>query len=164
VSGRRRLLVGIGALALAAAVAGTVLIAGSRTPARLGIPTARAGGAAPASPAPGPTGDPLAGACGSPPSAATGHGIGGTWIVGPGSQAGFRAHEKFAEIATPHEAVARTDRLASWITMREDDSAIEVTGACIAVELASLRSEDTVPGLNTLDRDGAVRDLLNEPP
>jgi hypothetical protein len=58
--------------------------------------------------------------------------------VGPGSQAGFRAHEKFAEIATPHEAVALTDRLAGWITVREDGSAIEVTGACIAVELASL--------------------------
>jgi len=158
---RHRLLVGLAALALATAVAGVVVIAGSRTTARLGIPAAHSGGTTPATPTPGPAADPLAAACGRPPADATGPGISGTWSVGPGSEAGFRAREKFAQIATPHEAVARTDRLAGWITVRVDGPAIELTGACIAVELGSLHSVDTVPGLNTRDRDSAARDLLN---
>ena len=81
--------------------------------------------------------------------------------MGPASQAGFRAHEKFAGIQAPHEAVARTERVAGWMTVRDYGAGVSVTGACVAIGLADLVSIDSLPGMNTRDRDSAVRDMLN---
>ena len=153
---RRMLVAAAGVIALSAAGAGFV-IAGTHTPARLGLPAAHTA----ATPSPALPADPLAAACGSPPAVTPGTGVSGSWVVGPASQAGFRAHEKFAGIQAPHEAVARTERVAGWMTVRDDSAGVAVTGACVAVELADLASIDSLPGMNTRDRDSAVRDMLN---
>ena len=131
-----------------------VLVAnGTHTPGRLGLPAAAAT-ASGAAPGPGPSSDPLEAACGSPPRP-------GAWTVAPGAIAGFRAHEKFAGLEAPHEAVARTDRVAGWLEVDGDPAAGRIQEACIAVELGSLVSVDSLPGMNTHDRDGGVRDMLN---
>ena len=142
----------VAATALAAALmlsgAAVYVAPATPTPARLGLPAAAA-----SAPAPG-SSDPLEAACGSPPKA-------GAWTVARGAVAGFRAHEKFAGLEAPHEAVARTDRVTGWIQVAAGAASGRIQEACIAVELGSLVSEDSLPGMNTHDRDGAVRGMLN---
>ena len=156
-SPRRGVLAAAAAVILLSAVAAGFVIAGTRTPARLGLPAAHAAAtASPVAPA-----DPLTAACGSPPALPPGTGVSGSWVVAPASEAGFRAHERFAGIQAPHEAVARTERVAGWMTVRDDGAGVVVIGACVAIGLADLASIDSLPGMNTRDRDGAVRDMLN---
>jgi hypothetical protein len=83
------------------------------------------------------------------------------WVVQPGSLAGYRAHEKFEELPSPNVAVGRTDRIGGWLLVGADAGTISIAAGCVAVELASLRSIDKLPGLNTSDRDESVRNFLN---
>src|SRR5262249_7222149 len=55
----------------------------------------------------------------------------GLWVIQPGSLAGYRAHEKFEQLTSPHEAVARTGQVGGWLLV--EGSAI-VTG-CVAVDV-----------------------------
>src|SRR5881628_2826216 len=74
----------------------------------------------PRSPAPSPSPeDPLVQACRRPsvPVNAGTSGVTGLWVVQPGSEAGYRAHEKFFELTSPHVAVARTDKLSGWLLL-----------------------------------------------
>src|SRR5436309_11810032 len=105
--------------------------------------------------------DPLAAACGIPaaePSISTD--LSGLWVVEPGSMVGYRAHEKFASLPAPGEAVARTDRVAGWLLVSGQGTSYRVDSGCIAVDVRTLRSIDTVPGFNTRDRDENVRGFL----
>ena len=114
-------------------------------------------------PAPSPVAsDPLAEACKrpAPPAAGTGPGA-GLWVIQPASVAGYRAREKFAELRSPHEAVARTDRLSGWLLVADDGSGAQIVSGCVAVELSSLTSVDKLPGFNTADRDSSARDFLH---
>jgi YceI-like domain len=65
------------------------------------------------------------------------------WILQPGSQAGFRAHETFADVHFPNEAVARTDLVAGYLVSNTDRRALR--SGCIAVDLRGLRSIDKLP-------------------
>ena len=105
--------------------------------------------------------DPLTLAC-RPPAVPnnTGSGVAGLWVIQPGSLAGYRAHEKFAELTSPHEAVARTDRASGWILVAIAGDAIQIETGCIAVDVRTLTSVDELPGLNTGDRDKSARDFL----
>jgi len=87
----------------------------------------------------------------------------GLWVIRPGSVVGYRAHEKFAELPAPNEAVARTERVSGWllIGVGPDGSSLRLETACIAVQLDSLRSVDQLPGFNTADRDEVARNLLD---
>ena len=105
-------------------------------------------------------GDPLAAACGSAPQSSGQTGVTGAWLVQPGGVAGYRAHEKWEDITIPHEAVARTERVAGWATLTQG-TGITLDRACFAVELATLTSEDQVPGRNMADRDENARGFLN---
>ena len=106
--------------------------------------------------------DPLAGVCRRPTgSRASATGPAGMWVVQPGSQAGYRAHEKFDKLPSPNVAVARTDRVGGWLLVSDDPGSTTIASGCVGVELASLRSIDKLPGLNTSDRDQTVRDFLN---
>jgi len=82
-------------------------------------------------------------------------------VVQPGSLAGYRAHEKFDELPSPNIAVARTDRVSGWLLVAADGGMVSLGSGCVAVELATLRSIDKLPGFNTADRDGNVRDFLH---
>lgn len=113
-----------------------------------------------AAPSPSPD-DPLALTCRKPavPGNST-PGIAGLWTTQPGSVVGYRAREKFAELTSPHEAVARTERLNGWILVAASASSIQLLTGCIAVDVRSLHSMDELPGFNTSDRDRSASDML----
>ena len=115
------------------------------------------------SPAPSPSpDDPLALTCGRP--AVPGNpprGVAGLWTIQPASVAGYRAHEKFADLTSPHEAVARTDRLSGWILVASGAGSIQLVTGCVAVDVRTLHSVDVVPGFNTADRDRSASDFLS---
>ncbi len=115
------------------------------------------------SPAPSPSpNDPFADTCKPPASAprAMPSGLPGVWAIQPGSVAGYRAREKFAELPSPHEAVARTDRVLGWIEISDSSGSIRIESGCVVVDLVSLRSVDVLPGFNTADRDESARNFL----
>src|SRR5438477_9547598 len=115
----------------------------------------------PRSPASSPSpNDPLAEACRRP--AVPGNsspGVSGLWALQPGSLAGYRAHEKFAELTSPHEAVARTNALSGWILVT--GGPIQIEAACIAIDVRTLHSVDELPGFNTADRDESALGMLD---
>lgn len=105
--------------------------------------------------------DPLTLACRRP--AVQGNtlpGVAGLWQTQPGSIAGYRAHEKFEELTSPHEAVARTEQLSGWLLVGAGNDSIQIQTGCVAVNLATLQSVDELPGFNTSDRDSSARDML----
>jgi YceI-like protein len=115
------------------------------------------------SPAPSPApNDPLAQACRGPalPPTTSSAIAGGLWVIQPGSLAGYRAHEKFAQVPSPHVAVARTERVGGWLLIGGSDASPQLETGCVAVELAALRSVDVLPGFNTADRDETARNFL----
>src|SRR3989442_3394720 len=128
----------IAVVAVLAAVGGVTLIIHGR-PQALGLAQT-----APKSPAPSPSpDDPLALACRRPavPSNST-PGIDGLWATQPGSIAGYRAHEKFAELTSPHDAVARTGRVSGWILVSTSADSVLLLTACIAVAVRTLHIVD----------------------
>jgi hypothetical protein len=114
-------------------------------------------------PAPSADTDPLSQVCRPPaiPAGGAPNDVAGLWVVQPGSLAGYRAREKFAGLPSPHEAVARTDRVRGWLLVAGDTSKAQIVTGCVAVQLDSFRSVDHLPGFNTADRDEITRDLLN---
>ena len=146
------------AIAFVAVVAATaavfVLLHGRAQPLGLAQTTPRSPAASPS------PDDPLAEACRRPAvPGSPSPGVAGLWALQPGSLAGYRAHEKFAELTSPHEAVARTDALSGWILV-SDGSPIQLEAACIAIDVRKLRSVDELPGFNTADRDRSASDML----
>lgn len=118
--------------------------------------------AGPRSPAASPSpDDPLTLACRRPAVPGTGTtGVAGLWETQRGSIAGYRAHERFAELTSPHEAVARTDQLSGWVLVAAGDDSIQIQTGCIAIDVRNLNSVDELPGFNTADRDQSARDML----
>src|SRR5919108_2367990 len=158
-NGRPSLLAKLGAggailAALAAAGVLFILVHGQAKPLGLAPPVSR-------TPAPSPSpDDPLALACRQPPAQGSqASGVGGLWTIQPGSVAGYRAHEKFAELTSPHVAVARTNRLRGWILVGASQG-VRIEAGCIAVDVSSLQSADELPGFNTSDRDKSAREML----
>src|SRR5205807_8236328 len=87
-------------------------------------------------------------------------GVSGLWALQPGSLAGYRAHEKFEQLTSPHEAVARTDALSGWILVT-GGGPIQLEAACIAIDVRRLHSVDELPGFDTADRDKSAFDMLD---
>ena len=154
-------------LAAATAVVGVVVAGGGYVLIqRSQPPTLSLATGAATTPAPLTTLDtPLARACRQPalPAAAAGQntGLSGLWVVQPGSVAGYRAHEKFAELPSPHVAVSRTGQISGWLLAMDQGGVRAIETACVAVDLATLKSVDELPGFNTANRDGSARDFLN---
>ena len=121
-------------------------------------------GTHPRSPAPtSDAGDPLAGVCRRPavPAASAAGDLSGLWLTQAGSVVGYRAHEKFEELPSPHEAVARTERVSGWLLVAADGGSTRIVTGCVAVEIGTLVSVDELPGFNTSDRDKSTRDFLH---
>jgi YceI-like domain len=143
-------------LAIAGAV-GTITYINHTRPQELGLASP-----APRSPAPSPSPeDPLAAACHPPASPQASTPVTGLWLVQPGSIAGYRAHEKFAEITSPHDAVARTEHVSGWLLVGGTDGAPAIDSGCVAVDVRTLASVDTLPGFDVRDRDKISRDFLS---
>lgn len=146
-----------GALIGALAVVGTYALVQRSQPPALAL----AAGAA-TSPAPAASQDsPLAMACRRPVlPAVRNEGLSGLWIVQPGSVAGYRANEKFAEVPSPHVAVARTQQVSGWMLATDRGGVRTVETACVAIDLATLVSVDQLPGFDTRARDEVARGML----
>ena len=147
---------GVVVVAVLAAVGGVTLIIHGRPPA-LGLTQSAARSPAPAQS----LDDPLALTCRRPAVSGTPTaGIDGLWTIQPGSVAGYRAHEKFAEMTSPHEAVARTERLSGWILVSSSAASVQLVTGCTAIDVGTLRSVDALPGFDTRDRDRSAREML----
>jgi len=156
VSLKTSLAAGIGLVALLA-VAGVVAKVNYGRPPALGLPVPVTSPSARASPSPD---DPLTAACRAPSRPPNSTELAGLWMIEPGSIVGYRAHEKFASLPAPGEAVARTDRVAGWLLVSGQGTSYKVDTGCIAVDVRTLRSIDEVPGFDTRDRDQNVRGFL----
>jgi polyisoprenoid-binding protein YceI len=64
------------------------------------------------------------------------------------------------DIKLPHEAVARTDRVAGYLQEADDGSHVTIQSGCFAVEVNRLTSIDTLPGMRMQDRDELYPDIL----
>jgi hypothetical protein len=107
--------------------------------------------------------DPLTAVCRRPavPAGGAAGDLSGLWLTQPGSVVGYRAHEKFEQLPSPHEAVARTERVSGWLLVAADGGSLRIETGCVAVEIGTLVSVDELPGFNTADRDKSARDFLN---
>lgn len=144
-------------LAGGAVLVAAMVIQARSVPAPLTPPSARASSSATATPA-----SALAAACGKPATNTANSDLAGTWMVQPGSVAGYRAHERLAQVPAPNEAVARTDQVGGWgIVEGTTPAALQLTQGCFAVDLRTLVSQDSLPGFKMSDRDDNVRDFLH---
>jgi len=146
----------VGALAIvlvSAVITGALVYTLKNTPGRLTL-----GDHPPTSGLPNPTSPPieLADACGEGPLTRAAV----EWAIQPGSQAGFRAHENFLEFQFPHEAVARSNAVAGFLVGSADRR--NLSSACVAVDLRSLKSVDKLPPPlpPASDRDQLFREML----
>ena len=70
---------------------------------------------------------------------------GGIWVIEPGSQVGYRAREKFGEVESPHEAVARTKDVTGFVVIQQASSASTMSSGCVAADVRTLVSIDQLP-------------------
>jgi YceI-like protein len=158
---RKQLVIGVLALAGLCVIAVTILgaanfLAGQRRAAAFSLSPTSAPRTSPSASPPLPT--TLQQACRLRATAPRGMDI---WTAVAGTQAGYRAREKFAEIELPHEAVARTDHVAGQLQIvQADASQLVIQDGCFAVELETMTSIDSLPGIKATDRDGLYRDIL----
>ena len=152
-----KILSGVVLLAVAATV-GSITYFERTRPAALALATVTPRAVATPSPE-----DPLSLVCRRPAVSGTRPtaGVAGLWVIQPGSVAGYRAREQFAELTSPHEAVARTDSVRGWLLVAEEGGAARIVTGCVAVDVRTLSSVDELPGFNVSDRDGTARGFLS---
>jgi polyisoprenoid-binding protein YceI len=96
---------------------------------------------------------------GSPSAAGPANALAGTWTVTAGSQAGYRAREKFINQAAPTEAVARTTKVSGGLTIQGSGSSLKATGVHFTVALSTLQSQDTYANYQAYQRDFFVKTI-----
>src|SRR6266550_3091794 len=148
---RRRWQIGAGTVGTVIIAAGAVYLAIALTaPPRLGLPPVSV-----RTPAATPNSDPMGAACRRPvlaqPTSTTEDSS--LWLIQQGSVVGYRVREKFVQLPSPHEAVARTERVSGWVLALQSAAGIRIETGCVAVDLATLKSVDTIPGYGTNGRD-----------
>ena len=105
---------------------------------------------------------PAAFALSSPAASAGDATLAGVWRVAPGSQAGYRAREKFINQPSTTEAVARTDKVTGTLKIASAQDAYTVTSIDIKVDLRTLVSQDKYANFQTYQRDFFVRNIYLE--
>jgi polyisoprenoid-binding protein YceI len=83
----------------------------------------------------------------------------GKWIVGPGSQAGYRAKEKFINQPSETEAVARTSKVTGSMMVSVAGGTVRISHMKFTVDLASLVSQDKYATYQVYQRDFFVRSI-----
>jgi len=102
---------------------------------------------------------PAAFALSSPAASAGEPTLAGVWRVASGSQAGYRAREKFINQPATTEAVARTDKVTGTFKINAAQGAYTATGIDIKVDLRTLVSQDKYANFQTYQRDFFVRTI-----
>lgn len=135
---RRQVILAAGALALAALAGGSLYLytAYQRSPVRLALGQGAGTPLATTSAEPTSAGNPCTPAAGS---------AGSVWVIEPGSQVGYRAREKFGELESPHEAVARTNDVTGFVVIQNASSASTMSSGCVAADVRTLVSVDQLP-------------------
>jgi len=95
----------------------------------------------------------------SPTAASTPGGVEGTWKVSSGSQAGYRAREKFINQPEPTEAVARTSHVTGGLVIARAGSSLRITGIQFIVDLSTLQSQDKYAMYQAYQRDFFVKTI-----
>ena len=95
----------------------------------------------------------------SSPAAAAPTGVAGAWKVTTGSQAGYRAREKFINQPESTEAVARTSHVSGGLVVAASGSSFRVSGIHVTVDLSTLESQDKYATYQAYQRDFFVRTI-----
>ena len=95
----------------------------------------------------------------SPAAASTPGGVQGTWKVASGSEAGYRAREKFINQPEPTEAVARTNHVTGGFLITASGSSLRITGIHFTVDLSTLQSQDKYAMYQAYQRDFFVKTI-----
>jgi len=83
----------------------------------------------------------------------------GRWTVGPGSQVGYRAREKFINQPGETEAVARTSKITGSLVVSVEGGTVKISQMKFTVDLASLTSQDKYASYQVYQRDFFVRSV-----
>ena len=86
----------------------------------------------------------------------------GAWRVGAGSEAGYRAREKFVTQPDVTEAVARTSSVTGGFSIESTATGPRVRGIDFSVDLRTLVSQDSYATFQTYQRDFFVRRIYLE--
>jgi len=95
----------------------------------------------------------------SPAAASTPDGLQGTWKISSGSEAGYRAREKFINQPEPTEAVARTSHITGGLVITRSGSSLRITGIHFIVDLSTLQSQDKYAMYQAYQRDFFVKTI-----
>ena len=102
---------------------------------------------------------PSAFALSTPSPASSGGGLGGKWVVGTGSEAGYRVREKFINQPASTEAVARTTKVSGSLQVRAAGSVLTVTSMDFGADLTQLVSQDKYATFQAFQRDSFIRSI-----
>jgi len=95
----------------------------------------------------------------SPAPSASPGGLTGRWNIASGSEAGYRAREKFINQPAPTEAVARTSAVSGSLVIESQAGQLVVRQVSFSADLTKLQSVDTYATFQTFQRDGFVSGL-----
>jgi len=74
-------------------------------------------------------------------TASTASGLGGTWQIGTGSQAGYRVREKLVFLPAESDAVGRTSQITGGATFTEQAATVTVKSASFSIAVNTLKSD-----------------------
>lgn len=95
----------------------------------------------------------------TPSSSGSPSALAGRWTVGPGSQVGYRAKEKFINQPVETEAVARTSHVTGNLVVAIGNGTVTVSKMAFTVQLATLVSQDKYANYQVYQRDFFVRSI-----
>ena len=96
---------------------------------------------------------------GTPAPSTSPGGLTGRWKIAPGSEAGYRAREKFINQPAPTEAVARTLAVSGSLVIESRAGQLAVRQVSFSADLTKLHSVDTYATYQAFQRDNFVAGL-----
>jgi polyisoprenoid-binding protein YceI len=146
---RSRLIIALGAVALAVGIGGFIVydqVLRGDSAAALTLPSASTTPTASSAPAASTT----AGTSDAPAATSDGS-VAGTWSVAADSVGGYRVREQLANLPAESDAVGRTSQITGSITLETSGSTTTLTAGTLTVDTTSIASDKT-------QRDNRMRD------
>jgi len=84
---------------------------------------------------------------------------GGNWMVGAGSEVGYRVKEQFIDQPGPTEAVARTTKISGGFRVEGAGTALRAVGLRFTADLSALQSQDKYANYKVYQRDFFIRTI-----
>jgi polyisoprenoid-binding protein YceI len=70
-------------------------------------------------------------------------GVGGTWTVATGSQAGYRVRERLANLPAESDAIGRTEEVTGSITVEAGGDGARLTAGTVTVDTTTITSDES---------------------